>query len=213
MIKELSFWERRAVGDAAKAIVRCLFESAGYRVYPFGYESFVTHVKDLVHLDKFFSTKPLKQTRVMPDFFVVDEKGVLIGEPVEEEYGVVEFVEVKYRSTSVDKINSGDVVDDDLQRSWPESLLVLVVPFDDVFYVYSVPSLEKPKTMKIRILKPMKFKPSVMEKPPPDTVVPIRAFFPRISEEVLKRFQKIVKKMFSPELLKWKTRTVKLFKS
>lgn len=204
MIKRPSFWERRAVGDAAKAIVRCLLESAGYRAYPFGYESFVTHIKDLAHLDKLIPTSTVRQTRRMPDFLVVDEKGLLIGEPVEEEYGVVEFVEVKYRSSRLDKINSEDIVDDNLRRFWPESLIVLVVPFDDVFYVHSVPPLEPPKTKKVMILKPMKFKPSVLEKTSPDVVVPIRAFFPRISEDVLKRFQEIVKKMFSPELLKWK---------
>jgi hypothetical protein len=204
MIKEPSFWERRAVGDAAKAIVRCLLESAGYRVYPFGYESFVTHIKDLAHLKKLVPTTTVRQTRKMPDFFVVDEEGLLVGEPVEEKYGVVEFVEIKYRSTPIDKINSGDVVEEDLKKFWPESLLILVVPFDYVFYALSIPSLEQSKTMKVRILKPMKFKPSMLEKTPPDTVVPIRAFFPRISEDVLKRFQEIVKKMFSPEVLRWK---------
>jgi hypothetical protein len=51
-ITESSFEEKRTVGNAAKELLRTLLESAGYWVYPFGYESYLTHIKDLMHQRK-----------------------------------------------------------------------------------------------------------------------------------------------------------------
>jgi hypothetical protein len=46
------FEETRTVGNIAKECVRALLEGSGYAVCPFGYESYITHVKDLIHQKK-----------------------------------------------------------------------------------------------------------------------------------------------------------------
>ncbi len=63
----LPFEEAKTIGNTAKEIARALLEGSGYSVYPFGYESYFTRIKDLVHQKKLKRDAVLEQLRTMPD--------------------------------------------------------------------------------------------------------------------------------------------------
>jgi hypothetical protein len=128
--KKPSFAYNRVVGNLGKELVRALLESCEYSVYPFGYESYLTHIKDLIHTRRLEKT-PLLQR--MPDLLVMDE---------EEE--TLKLVEVITRSSRLP--NDVDIEKsklEDLKKFWNSSILAVVLPKSKrVFYAEKVTKLE-----------------------------------------------------------------------
>ena len=178
------FAETRAVGDTAKGLVRVLLESAGYNVYPFGYESFLTRIKDLAHQGKLKKGPVTDRLRSMPDLVVADE-------PLK----TIELVEVKYRSRKQDNVPIGRGIIEKLKKQWPESVLVIVIPFDEVFYAIRLDE--------IKLRGPIKVGKKIIQ-PPPDELqnLPqlkdylIQYEFPRITNKTLKPLRTLAKNMF-----------------
>lgn len=116
-----SFSETRVIGNTAKEIVRTLLSKAGYRVYPFGYESYFTAIKDLVHQGKFDDANNpeiVEKIRFMPDLVVMD--------PDMEE---IELVEVKFRNEDPSDVSLKPKTVKGYEKHWPESRLVCVTPY------------------------------------------------------------------------------------
>lgn len=71
----------------------------------------------------------------MPDFIVVDEELAVIepkGERLEI-YAGVDFVEVKFRNRPPTNVSLERHVLEGYKRYWPDSVLVLVLPHNEVF--------------------------------------------------------------------------------
>ncbi len=126
------FDQTRVVGAAAKEILRSLLESCGYMVYPFGYESTFSVVKQLLKDKRLEKSDLAQRIRSMPDFLVTDEEQL------------PQLVEVKFRKgqSPPDNFSLGNWEVGRYKRYWPESLLVLLSPFGDRFFAQYVKNLK-----------------------------------------------------------------------
>ena len=182
-MRKSTFHVDRAKGDMAKALVRTLLGTADYTVLPFGYESYFTHIKDLVHTGRVEKTRMVHQIRTMPDFVVLDESS--IGDRVPEKIGV-EFVEVKFSSREPNLVGIETSKIKGYRKYWPDSTLVYVLPRGkDVFYARL-----------IRKIKPSSIDITDLEFGKEDR---IELYFPRISgfHDELEDLKKIAKKAFA----------------
>ena len=116
------------MGAAAKEIVRTVLESAGYTVYPFGYESTFSTMKHRLN-DRRFEGDVAHRIRSMPDFLVADD---------EER---PQFVEVKFRGQG-ERVGLKNFEIWRYKQYWPETVLVLLSPFGDRFFAQHVKSLK-----------------------------------------------------------------------
>jgi hypothetical protein len=124
-----SFAYSRVIGNVGKELVRTLLESCGYCVYPFGYESYVTHIKDLVHTRKLRKI-PLLQR--MPDLLVLDEEA--------EKIRLVEVITSTKKEPEDVSIHKEKL--EDLRDYWYGSILAVVLPNSKhVFYAEKVERL------------------------------------------------------------------------
>lgn len=115
-----TFSETRVIGNTAKEIVRTLLSGSGYAVYPFGYESYFTGIKDLVHQGKFDDVAIVEKIRSMPDLVVLDE-----------ELKHIDLVEVKFRNEYPTDISLKPKIVKRYETYWPESMLVCVTPYEN----------------------------------------------------------------------------------
>lgn len=110
-----TFPETRVIGNMAKESVRVLLGQAGYDVYPFGYESYFTSLKDLMHTKKIESSKKTEKLRSMPDIVVLDR-----------DEGDVELVEVKFRDEEPEDTSFDPETIIRYEEYWPKALLICV---------------------------------------------------------------------------------------
>ena len=171
-IEEHSFPYWRVVGNVGKELIRALLEACGYSVYPFGYESYFTHVKDLMHQGKI---RKVPQLQRMPDLLVV-------AEDMED----VEMVEVIVNTRKMAQDADIDKQKlEELRKFWPGSILAVVLPKDDhVFYAERVTEL--------KITDPEFVNFDISESP-------IEKYFIKIKEfpEIFKELQELCKRLFS----------------
>lgn len=178
--KKRAFHENRAIGDMAKALVRTLLETARYAVFPFGYESYFTHIKDLVHTNRVEKTEIVHQMRVMPDFVVLDESLDVVPEKIR-----VELVEVKFSSREPHLVGIDTLKIKGYRKYWPHSTLIYVLPRGkDVFYAKPIQEIKPSST-----ITDLEF----------DEGDKIEFYFPRISgfHGELEDFKKIAKMTFA----------------
>ncbi len=174
------FREKKTIGNTARELAQSLLEGAGYSVYPFGYETHFTRIKDLVHDRKLKRGAVLEQLRSMPDLLVVSE-----------DWNEVQLVEVKYRNREPSGVYLGAPALSRLGKFWPKTTLVWVLPYKDVFYATSVESLME--TFTIDAKQDQFFVPK-------EFVDPIYKAFPRIilgdNEARLERMKNLAKGLF-----------------
>lgn len=118
----------RIAGAAAKEIVRSLLESCGYTVYPFGYESTFSVIRQKL-FKQFEDSNLALRIRSMPDFLVVGGKELHLAEvKFRKGWGKHGIVRIPFRNVGIQRY----------QGFWPESVLVLVSPHGEHFYVQRV---------------------------------------------------------------------------
>jgi hypothetical protein len=119
-------------GNVYKDIVRVMLQKSGYTIYNYGYESPFADVKSkLTKTTR--NSKTVRRIRSSPDLLVYDDqKNDLM------------LVEVKMRGSIPPKIRPRLIKT--YKEFWNDSILVLVVPednvFDNVFYAQKVCELE-----------------------------------------------------------------------
>lgn len=119
-------------GTIAKEMVRGLLEDSGYKAYPFGYESLLTQIRYDIHKHRLTQTDSIKRLRSMPDLLVYDENN-----------GRVWFTEVKFRRVESPKdVAIGLEQVSWYQKYWNDSVLVVVIPVESVFYAQHVSKLQ-----------------------------------------------------------------------
>jgi hypothetical protein len=168
---EHSFAYNRVIGNVGKELVRTLLEDCGYSVYPFGYESYLTHIKDLIHRQK-LEKLPIVQR--MPDLLVTDEETRSIN--------LVEVITSPRRKPNDAYIKKTKL--DELKKFWPDSILVLVAPRGEkVFYAERV--------CELKITDPEYVNFDISEST-------ITKYFPRVEKSmVLGELQDLCRKLFS----------------
>jgi hypothetical protein len=125
---ERKFYDDVLKGNAYKEIVKVLLLNAGYKVYPYGYESTFSDVKSKLTKDT-RNSKTVRRIRSSPDLLVYDDqKNDLM------------LVEVKNRNYLPPKIKPRQI--ENYKEFWNDSILVLVVPEGNVFYAQRIGELE-----------------------------------------------------------------------
>ena len=126
--KNRKFIDALLKGNIFKDIVKLLLEKSGYTVYPYGYESTFSTIKASLTKDT-KNSRTVRRIRSSPDLLVFDEqRNDLI------------LVEVKMRKHLEPNIKRRII--ETLKEFWGDSILVLVVPKDNVFYAQKISELE-----------------------------------------------------------------------
>ena len=126
--KNRKFIDALLKGNIFKDIVKLLLEKSGYTVYPYGYESTFSTIKASLAKDT-KNSRTVRRIRSSPDLLVFDEqRNDLI------------LVEVKMRKHLEPNIKRRII--ETLKEFWGDSILVLVVPKDNVFYAQKINELE-----------------------------------------------------------------------
>lgn len=122
------FLDRVLKGNVHKDIVRVMLQKSGYTIYNYGYESPFADVKSKLTKNT-RNSKTVRRIRSSPDLLVYDDqKDDLM------------LVEVKMRKDPSPKIRPRLIRR--LKEFWNDSILVLVVPHDNVFYAQKIAELE-----------------------------------------------------------------------
>lgn len=163
-----SFRSNQVKGNIAKTIIQGLFEDSGYRVYPYGYESQLSQIRYDVRWQNASISDSVMRLKSSPDLLVYDsEKRNLY------------FTETKFRR--VDNPCDVSLRSDHIwnyKKYWNDSLLVVVIPVEHVFYAQFVKDLKGPKTpvtngwMSFDVTKDF---------------IPLEAVFERITNELLQQ--------------------------
>ena len=125
---EDTFYDDMLKGNIYKDIVKAMLQKSGYVVYPYGYESTFSDVKSKLTKNT-RNSKTVRRIRSSPDLLVYDEqKNDLM------------LVEVKMRAYSPPRIKPRQI--ENYKEFWNDSILVLVVPEDNVFYAQKTSELE-----------------------------------------------------------------------
>jgi len=109
-------------------MVKLLLEKSGYTVYPYGYESTFSHVKSKL-TKKTKNSRTVRRIRASPDLLIYDEQR-----------NDLMLVEVKMRMQVPPKIKPRSI--ENYKEFWNDSILVIVVPKDNVFYAQKISELE-----------------------------------------------------------------------
>jgi len=126
--KNSKFIDMLLKGNIFKDIVKLLLEKSGYTVYPYGYESTFSSIKASLTRNT-RNSKTVRRIRSSPDLLVFDKKR-----------NDLMLVEVKMRKHLQPNIKQRII--ENLKEFWDDSILVLVVPKDNVFYAQKISELE-----------------------------------------------------------------------
>jgi hypothetical protein len=122
------FYDSVLKGNAYKEIVRVMLEKSGYSVHPYGYESTLSSIKSKLTKNT-RNSKTVRRIRSSPDLLIYDEqKNDLM------------LVEVKMRDSDKPQIKPRLIRR--YKEFWNDSILVLVVSDDNVFYAQKISELE-----------------------------------------------------------------------
>lgn len=125
---ESRFYDDLLKGNIYKDMVNLLLEKSGYTVYPYGYESTFSHVKSKL-TKKTKNSRTVRRIRSSPDLLIYDEQR-----------NDLMLVEVKMRMQVPPKIKPRSI--ENYKEFWNDSILVIVVPEDNVFYAQKISELE-----------------------------------------------------------------------
>ena len=126
------FYESMLEGNKAKELIKVLLEKSGYSVYPYGYESTFSDIKQKLNVEDAKNSSTARRIRSSPDLLVYDEdkKDVVLAEikmrRAPEETNVLIYPKIIKR----------------LKEFWNDSVLIIVVPCGNFFYAQKVAELE-----------------------------------------------------------------------
>jgi len=131
------FYDNLLEGGQMKDLVKVMLENGGYEVYPYGYESTFSGIKNKLGSDKGTrDSRTARRIRSSPDLLVYDAKrnDVMLVE-VKMRRQLDETRVVIYEEYKLERI-------EDYKEFWDDSILVLVIPFGAVFYAQKIGELE-----------------------------------------------------------------------
>lgn len=116
-------------GGVFKELIKSLLHKSGYEVYPYGYETTFSALKNKLAVEDARNSPSVRRMKCAPDLVVFDNKRKDLM-----------FVEVKMRSHLPAKIRSDNI--EGYKEFWNDCILVLVVPDENVFYAQRVSALQ-----------------------------------------------------------------------
>lgn len=116
-------------GGIIKEVVKSLLLRYGYEVYPYGYETAFSVLKNKLAGEGVRTSPSVRRMKSTPDLVVFDEKRKNLM-----------FVEVKMRTHLPVTIKSNVI--QGYKDFWNDCVLVLVVPDENVFYAQRVSDLQ-----------------------------------------------------------------------
>ncbi len=122
----MKFLERKNIGNIAKQFVGDLFTESGFDVYPMGYESEFSTIKNKIRNNE---DDVSRRIRTIPDLLVIDNKKM-----------TPSLIEVKYRSYST-KMDIKIKELEDYKKFWPEAFIVCVIPDKIGFYAQKIKNI------------------------------------------------------------------------
>jgi len=140
------FFNELLKGNLMKEIVSIMLQEAGYLVIPYGYEITLTALSQTLKYIPKERSKTVRRIRASPDLLVYRPKKS-VGNGCYEVDDLM-LVEVKMRSI---KNGKSVKIDKDLiidyKELWKDSILVIVVPTDDIFYAQYMNKLNSQKDL------------------------------------------------------------------
>ena len=107
-------------------MVKALFEKSKYLAIPYGYENPFPNIKNKLNRNILESSSTALRIRHSPDLLIYDDQ-------VDD----VKLVEVKMSSYETPQIKRIELY----KKYWEEAIMVLVVPFGNVFYAQQIAKL------------------------------------------------------------------------
>jgi len=129
------FLKRKNVGNIAKQIVSDLFTESGFEVYPLGYESTFSAIKNRIRNNE---DETSSRIRTFPDILVINKNN----KPL--------LVEVKYRSYP-DKVDIKEKELINYKKFWQDAFIICVIPDEIGFYAQKIKNIKS--TGKISFLE------------------------------------------------------------
>jgi len=130
-----SFHDDLLKGSQIKDLIKVLLQKSGYSVFPYGYESTFSEIRNKLSEKGTKNSRTVRRIRSSPDLLVYDkEKKDLM------------LVEVKMRGAP--KVTSIKFLKriTDYKEFWSDSVLVIIVPCGDIMYAQRVSELEVKQT-------------------------------------------------------------------
>jgi hypothetical protein len=115
-------------GNIFKEIVKVLFEKSEYLVIPYGYENPFANIRKGLSQKSMRDSITARRIRSSPDLLVYDEK-------TEE----IRLVEVKMSSYPSPRFKKERI--ETYKEFWNDAVLVMVLPFENVFYAQDIANL------------------------------------------------------------------------
>jgi hypothetical protein len=116
-------------GGIIKEVVKSLLQRYGYEVYPYGYETTFSILKNKLAEEDVRTSPSVRRMKSTPDLVVFDKRRKNLM-----------FVEVKMRTSSPVTIKSSVI--QGYKDFWNDCILVLVVPDENVFYAQRISDLQ-----------------------------------------------------------------------
>src|SRR4030067_1362581 len=116
-------------GGIIKEVVKSLLQRYDYEVYPYGYETTFSVLKNKLAEEGVRTSPSVRRMKSTPDLVVFDK-----------ERKNLMFVEVKMRTSFPVTINSNVI--QGYKEFWNDCILVLVVPDENVFYAHRMSDLQ-----------------------------------------------------------------------
>jgi len=130
-----SFHDDLLKGSQIKDLIKVLLQKSGYSVFPYGYESTLSEIRNKLAEKDTKNSRTVRRIRSSPDLLVHDQKKKDLM-----------LVEVKMRSapreTSIRYLKRIA----DYKEFWNDSILVVLVPCGDVMYAQKISELEVKQT-------------------------------------------------------------------
>jgi len=123
-----NFYDTLLKGNIFKEIVKVLLEKSGYIVIPYGYENPFANIKKGLSQKSMHDSITARRIRSSPDLLVYDEKA--------EE---IRLVEVKMSSYTMPRFRKERI--ETYVEFWKDAVLVMVLPFGNVFYAQDMANL------------------------------------------------------------------------
>jgi hypothetical protein len=115
-------------GNIFKEIVKVLLEKSEYLVIPYGYENPFANIKKRLSQKSMRDSLTARRIRSSPDLLVYDE-----------ETEGIRLVEVKMSSFPSPRFKKERI--ETYKEFWNEAVLVMVLPFENVFYAQDIANL------------------------------------------------------------------------
>ena len=143
-VQNEKFYKESLKGNLMKEIVCLMLQESGYQVIPYGYEITLTGLSEKLRRIPKERSETVRRIRASPDLLVYRPKKS-VGNGWNEVDDLM-LVEVKMRSIYAGQtVRIDSELIKDYKEFWKDSILLIVVPKDDIFYAQYMKELDDTK--------------------------------------------------------------------